>query len=75
MEDQEQKQVWLRPREVADRGLILTPSGRRSYDFIVRLINKGLLPAKRWNGKYFIVHVDDIKRYVEDPTFNMDNQD
>lgn len=64
----EQEQVWLKPSEIAERGLILTPSGNKSYDFVLRLIHKGLLPAKRWNGSYFVVHIDDIKKYNEAPS-------
>lgn len=68
-----QKQ-WLKPSEIAERGLIVNSVGNADYRFIVRLINQGRLKAKVWAEgdysaygqkprKYYLVSVEEIERY------------
>lgn len=62
---------WLKPSEIAKRGLIKNSVGKGDYRFIVRLINRGKLPARShaqatYNGKprqYWLVSMDDIVKY------------
>lgn len=66
------EQRWLKPKDIADRGLILDSKGNGSYRHVLRLINSGRLKARVWTQQglggdkkkdYFMVNVDEIERY------------
>ena len=66
------EQVWYKPKQIADEGLILDPSGNKSYRYILRLIKTNQLKAKIWAEQgvadgsikpYYMVHIDEIRRF------------
>jgi hypothetical protein len=67
----EVKQKWLKPSEIAQKGLIRDSKGTAGYSsayrHILRLINSGRLKSKVWahqgDKPYFVVHVDEIHKY------------
>lgn len=62
-----EKQIWYKPSAIAKEGLILDPSGNPNYRYVLRLIKQGKLKAKEWakqgDKPYFMVHIDEIKRF------------
>lgn len=63
------EQKWYKPSQIAKEGLILSPSGKPNYRYVLRLIKLGKLKAKEWTRQgdkpYFMVHIDEIKRFNE----------
>lgn len=68
------EQKWLKPKDIADRGLILDSKGNGSYRHVLRLINSGRLKARTWTQQgvgddkkkdYYVVSIDEIARYNE----------
>ena len=55
-----------KPMQIANNGFILNTKGKRSYHYILSLINKGVLNARdKGTGKtvYNMVRGSEIKRY------------
>ena len=68
------EQVWFKPKDIADQGMILDPKGQKNYRYILRLIKNGQLKAKVWAEQgvgddktkpYFMVHIDEIRQFNE----------
>lgn len=58
--------TWLKPSEIAERGLILNTKGKKDYGYVVRLIKSGKLKAQnRGLGKtpYWIVPLAEINNF------------